>query len=253
MINKIVNLIKRSFKTTFITLATIYIIGSLPFQVKETTLVNPETNQTIVFQETVHYAELSFFNIINSRKDNYINEGFTHFYEQVNFTTEDMKKFESKLGYAKEVSRLFTKVDLKSEMTHLKKDNAGSVRADVDSKELLSKIKSEATYNNTVINERIKEEVLKIDSNLEKHFVRTLMKTSLKLNLFLQELDIYLINEDFKNSVIDFRNKELVYKMISSDKNIYVTYGALHAKGVIDILKELGFEEKESISLVGIR
>jgi hypothetical protein len=250
---KTFSILKRSIKTILITGMTIYIIGSLPFEVRETKLSNPDTGQTIAFQETVHYAESDFFQIINKRKAKYLRDDYLHFYEQVNFTTEDMKKFESKLGYAKNVSKLFTKVGLKSEMVYITKNKNKSINADIDSKELLSQIKSNATYNNELLNSRIDEEVLKIDSNLEKHLIKTVMKASLKLNILLQKFDIYMISDDFKDSVIDYRNEVLVKKIINTDSNIYVTYGALHAKGVIELLKENGFIEQSSVKFISIK
>lgn len=213
----------------------------------------------VVFQWMSHIASQDFYDSVKKELTLKKEEGYVYYYEQVlPGTPENMEKFNKEIGIKvnkdlyKNLSKLYWVVPQDNSMyINIWKTKDYNIDMSIDE---IMKIYNKKNKNNEEkwgIQEEKK--ILNIDKELinkldslharELKLLQYINKAFINAILWSEKMQ-YLMVSSLKNRslgevILGGRNKLLANKIISSaDNKIFITYGALHFEGVLDILKK---------------
>lgn len=222
-----------------------------PANMPEYTLSNGE--KTIVFQTMSHIGSPEFYQQIQENIRSVKEENFVYFYEWVKpGTPENTQAFHQAIGIEfdaelyKNFSQLYGVVAQDNRIfLWLINNNDYNIDLSLDQiMERYREISSEETYSAVPVD--INSEILSTLSQLRENQLRVLRYINRGiLNFMIKSENIQqLLTDTFSNPelfwvILDDRNRVLADAIILSEEdNIYVTYGLLHFKGVLELLQK---------------
>ena len=231
---------KYSLTATVITWSAAIYFAVTPYKVNTYQLTNG--NKTIIFQEMVHVGEGSYYKEVNNKIEDYRSQGFVLYYELIKINNpEELAEMKKLIGINSNVfTDILNKSKLDVQQNYMPKSLKEDVHADIDSKELVTRLK--AYYVNNQTKESYKDN-LQIDDLFifgsvdNDYLVRCFLRLGLKVNSLLR-LDPVNAND----VIIKQRNDVLISKIYNGgDDKIFIQYGAFHFDDFAEQMKKQGY------------
>jgi hypothetical protein len=236
------------------TVISFSLFGFLTYNTDKITLKNQE-GQKIVVLGMVHAAPYDFYKEVKENIENYKNNGYQYYFEQVKVNSmEDLEEFNKINGNFNDIaSNIKNSLNFDSQNNH--KEISTGTRADLDLDIILKDFKDknvsilnkEDKIKITEINEYIKE-VNYFDKVKDSKFQQSILKAVMRFSL--RSTEFFGSNAGFEEIIIEKRNDHLL-NTIDYSKPSLITYGQLHLKDIINKLELKGYKviKKEKIKV----
>jgi hypothetical protein len=227
-------------------------LGFLTYNTDKITLKNNE-GQKIVVLGMMHSAPNDFYKEVKENIENYKNNGYQYYFEQVKVNSmEDLEEFNKINGNFNDIaSNIKNSLNFDSQNNH--KEISIGTRADLDLDIILKDFKDK---NVSILNEEDKETLKNINNKIKEinyfdkvndsKFQQSILKAVMRFSL--RSTEFFGSNAGFEEIIIKKRNDHLL-NTIDYNNNSLITYGQLHLKDIINKLESKGYKiiEKQKI------